>query len=58
MNTSVATMLPSCNSSVGQRMNMSCYERQEPLEAFSYDDATWVLTSSIVIFTMQTGKFD
>lgn len=30
-------------------------DRKEPDEDFSYDDATWVLTSSIVIFTMQTG---
>lgn len=25
-------------------------------EDFTYDDATWVLTAAIVIFTMQTGK--
>nr|XP_054926507.1 putative ammonium transporter 3 [Dermacentor andersoni] len=27
----------------------------EPYEEFTYDDATWVLTAAIVIFTMQTG---
>ncbi|XP_077564307.1 putative ammonium transporter 3 [Haemaphysalis longicornis] len=27
----------------------------EPDEDFTYDDATWVLTAAIVIFTMQTG---
>ncbi|KAH7951621.1 hypothetical protein HPB52_010929 [Rhipicephalus sanguineus] len=27
----------------------------EPDEEFTYDDATWVLTAAIVIFTMQTG---
>lgn len=28
----------------------------EPRDAASWDDATWILTSSFIIFTMQSGE--
>lgn len=41
-----------CNSTVnGTTMPASAGEE------LTWDDATWILTSSFIIFTMQSGKF-
>ena len=37
--------------------NISATDSLRDIYTASHDDATWILTSAFIIFTMQSGKF-
>ena len=37
--------------------NISATDSLRDIHTASHDDATWILTSAFIIFTMQSGKF-
>lgn len=47
----LSTIVMSTNHSLGLMLNTTA----EPEDGVSPDDATWILTSAFIIFTMQSG---
>ena len=40
-----------------KNINASATDSLRDFHSVSHDDATWILTSAFIIFTMQSGKF-